>query len=68
MDEVIELRLRRLELDIATHDAELKAQGDTLNKITKLLAQIRWMGVGALGFFVINNIGLLAFVKKIFVL
>ena len=64
MDNALELRIGFIEKDLAEQEAELKSQGETLNKITKLLEQIRWMGVGALGFFVLNNIGLLEVVRK----
>lgn len=47
------------------HAVKINEQGQTLSEVTNLLAQIRWMCAGAFGFFVIDNIGLLAVLKKI---
>ncbi len=47
------------------HALKIHAQGKTLTEVTNLLAQIRWMAVGAFGFFVLDNVGLLAVLKKI---
>jgi len=66
MDEVIRLKFEHLEKDIAEHDTAIEKQGETLSKITQLLAQIRWMCVGGIGFFILDNIGLFGVVKKIF--
>ncbi len=65
MDEACNLRIQRLELDVKNHDTAIKKQGDSLNKIVQLVAQIRWMGVGALGFFILSKIGFLEAVKQI---
>ena len=50
---------------IDTHDLRITALGATLGKVPQLLAQIRWMAAGATGYFVLDNIGLLAVLKKI---
>ena len=50
---------------LETHAVKINEQGQTLSDVTTLLAQIRWMCAGAFSFFVIDNIGLLAFLKKI---
>lgn len=50
---------------IDTHDLRITALGTTLGKVTQLLAQIRWMAVGALAFFVLNKVGLIAVIEKI---
>lgn len=65
MDEACNLRIQRLELDVENHAVAIKEQGLMLNKITQLLAQIRWMAVGAIGFFVITKIGLVVAVQKL---
>lgn len=65
MDEACNLRIQRLEHDVKQHDSAIKTQGDSLNKIVQLVAQIRWMGVGALGFFILSKIGFLEAVKHI---
>jgi len=40
------------------HAVKINSQAKTLAEVTNLLAQIRWMGVGAFFFFVLDNIGL----------
>lgn len=65
MDEACKLRLQRLELDYLRHDQVIREQGIALHEIVQVLMQIRWMGVGALGLFVLQNIGLLEVVKKL---
>ena len=47
------------------HAEKINEQGKTLGEVTNLLAQIRWMCSGALTLFVLDNIGLLAVLKKI---
>ena len=66
MDEVISLKFKHVEKAIQKHDNAIKEQEKTLNKITQLLAQIRWMCLGGIGYFILDNVGLLAVVKKVF--
>ena len=65
MDEHCNLRIKMLERDIEHHAIAIREQGDMLKKIVNLIAQLRWMGMGALGLWVINNVGLMAVVRQI---
>lgn len=72
MDNECKLQIQRIEIDVAnqglrldTQELRIKEQGDSLDKITQILSQVRWMMSGALLFYVMQKIGLWAVLEKL---
>jgi len=71
-DEACKLQLQRLEITqslhwdrIETNKTDIHDQGVVLDKMIKMLSQIRWIVTGGVGFFILQNVGLIQVIKTI---
>ena len=68
----LEIRVVKLEGKAETHDTEIdeirrenRRLDTTLSSLEKTLEQIKNVVVGAVGFWVLQNVGLMEFIKKV---
>lgn len=73
MDETCNMKIQRLEIiteeqgkRLDQQEQTITSQGESLQKITQLLSQVRWMLSGGLAVYLISSTGLEGLIKTFF--